>query len=130
MTIEADLRALLVADTTVSGMVGTRIYLARLPQDPTYPAITFSKVSGPRVHTLAGRGGRARPRLSVHCWAESDVGAKALANAVRAVLDGFNGTTNSGRRTTFLIDNEFDLYDDEADVYRVVQDYRASHRET
>jgi hypothetical protein len=127
--IETDLRDLLLADTTVSGLAGTRIYLNKLPQDPGYPAITFAKVSGPRVHTLAGRAGRARPRLTVHCWAKTDLAVKTLANAVRVVLDGFNGPTASGR-TTFLIDNEFDTYEDDADVHRVVQDYRASHRES
>lgn len=136
MTIETLLRARLVADNTVSGLVSTRIYPVILPQKPTLPAITFSKVSGVRMHNLSGTAGRAVARISFNCWATTYLGAQAVAAAVRASLDGFAGTlSDSGSpaetiRTNILLDNEIDFYEDETGVYRILQDYTLSHTET
>jgi hypothetical protein len=130
MTIETELRARLAADATVAGLVVARIYPIVLPQKPTYPAITYSKVSGERLHTLAGAAGRAMPRISISAW--SDVGyasVQTLAAAIRASLDGFNGTLTT-IQTNIILDNEIDFYEDDTRVYRILQDYRLSHTET
>lgn len=131
MTIETEIRTRLAADGTIAGLVGTRIYAVRLPQDPSYPAIIYSRVSGVRLHNLDGPAGRAMPRLSIDCWSETYVGAQALAAAVRASLDGFNGSLAT-LKAVILIENEIDLFDADAGqegAYRIVQDYIVNHEE-
>lgn len=131
MSIETEIRTRLAADATVSGLVSTRIYAVKLPQKPTYPAVTYSRVSGERLHNLGGTSGRARMRLSISSWATTYVGAQALAAAIRASLDGFNGTLTT-IDAVILIENEIDLSEDEPnpDLYRILQDYMVNHTET
>lgn len=135
MFIEYAIRDYLLADSAIVAHVSARIYPMALPQKPTYPAIVYARISGPRLHHLGGASGRALPRLSLHCWGGDYDQAKALAGLVRARLDGFNGTFADDDspadivRATIMIDNEIDDYDDTVKKFRVIQDYRVSHTE-
>ena len=129
MTLETELVTRLNADGTVSGEVGTRIYPVKLPQDPTYPAITYNRVSGVRLHDLDGTAGRATPRLSINSWAATYAGCQTLAAAVRASLDGFNGTLTT-IKCVISLENEIDLFEQDVSIYRILQDYFVSHIET
>lgn len=129
MSIETELRDKLLADGTVSGLVGTRIYPVVLPQGVTYPAIAYSRVSGERLHHLGGASGRGLPRISFSMWGRTYTEAYSVADAVRHVLDGFNGLLTT-IKASVLIENEMDDYDDTVQKHRVNQDYFANHRET
>lgn len=126
MSLETELRARLAADAGVSALVAARIYPLRLPQTPVYPALTYRRVSGLGVHNLSGAAGRGRSRIQVDCWAETYLGAQALAAAARASLDGFNGTLVTLRAVIFR-ENELDDFEDAPELYRVIQDWRISH---
>ena len=128
MTVETDIRTKLLADGTISGLVSTRIYALKLPQKPTYPAITYSRISGPRSQLLDGPSTWGFARLEYDSWAKSYVSAQSLAAAVRVDLDGFVGSLN-GRSVVIRLENERDLYEDEDKLYRVTQDYLVSHED-
>ena len=82
-----------------------------------------------RLNNLAGVSGRATPRISVNSWAGTYVGCQTLAAAVRASLDGFQGTLTA-IKAVITLENEIDLFEDEVEVYRILQDYFVSHTET
>jgi len=129
----ADFVAFLGNAPAVSAIVSSRIYPQLLPQNPTYPAITYNQVSAVRVHVLAGAGGKARRRISVNCWATTAKAAEALADAVRRSLDGFYGSMRDTNVGSTRIDNEIAFFEEEAGttgIYRVVQDYIVGHLET
>jgi len=128
--MEAAIYAILVADGTVSGLVSTRIYPVKLPQSPDMPAITYSRVSGPRIQTIAGPSGLAYPRVQVDSWASTYTGIKTLADAVRQALDGYSGTIASIRIGGIMMDGELDLYEPGVEEYRVTQDYIVWYDET
>jgi hypothetical protein len=128
MSLETEVRARLAADGTISGLVSTRIFPLMLPQNPTYPALVFRRISGPRMHDLQGSIGRGTARLQIDSWATGYLGAQALAAAVRSSLDGFTGMLTS-LHAVIKLDNEIDDYDDDADKYRVIQDFRIIHTE-
>ena len=127
--MEAAVRAILIADETVLGLVSSRIYPMKLPQGPTMPAITYSRISGPRIETMAGPSGMAFPRVQVDSWASTYAGVKALADAVRKALDGYRGTIVSIRVGGIIMDGELDLYEPGVEEYRVTQDYIVWHDE-
>lgn len=139
MSIETAVANYVITDGTVAGLVVARIYPLRLPQNPTYPALVFRRVSGPQLHNLAGAAGRATPRLQIDCYAETYLEAKDLAAAVKARLDGYRGTmdTADSPAVTFTVDTcklENSLDFDESDVpnktlHRIAQDYIVNHRE-
>lgn len=88
MSLETGLRAELAADAGVSALVGGRIYPEYMPQDATYPAITYDRISTVRSQFLTGVDDFTQVRIQVDCWDDSYSGVKALASAVKSALDG------------------------------------------
>lgn len=128
MSLETELRTRLAADGTVSGLVSTRIYPIKLPQNPTYPALVYRRISGPRLRHMTGTSGRGEARIQIDSWATSYVGAQALAAAVRSSLHGFIGSLTT-LDVAIGLANEIDDYDEDAEKYRVIQDYTVQHTE-
>ncbi len=128
--IEEGLKTFLEAQTAITNLVGSRIYPLILPQKPAYPALTYARVSGLRLHNFGGVAGRGWPRFTVSLWAETYAAAKALAEKTRQALDGHRGALGSAAGVAVSIENEIDFYEGEAKVYRVLQDYFISHLET
>ncbi len=104
----------LAQDHGVAALIGDRIYPVKLPQNPTYPAITYFQVSGSPIYTKQGRHG-TRPRVQISCWAKSYTTVKQLAAAVVAAMDGYAREN--------LNQNEFDIYEEAAEVYQVPLDF-------
>lgn len=135
MTIESDVRTRLVSNGTISTLASTRVYPVILPQDPTLPALTYSKVSDQGLHNLTGVAGRSMPRMSIHSWGYDYATAKALSKAVRNAMDGFIGRLGDGnspesfRNAVIKFDNEIDDYEEDTGFYRVIQDYMLNHAE-
>ena len=131
----SDLRAYVLSDATVAALVNSRMYPVKLPQNVTYPALSYNQVSGVRIYDLCGPTGRAKPRISINSWGESYADARALADAVRRAIQGFRGTLGDSPGAQIddvKLDNEIDLDEPEAGtvgVYRVMQDYIISHVE-
>ena len=127
-TIEKAIRSILINDSTVSAIT-TRCYPATLPQDPIYPLILFSKVTGMRDHHLQGPSGLAHPRFQVEAWATTYDAAKTLANAIREALDGYKGTVGTVVIGSILIESERDVYEDAVSCHRVIMDFYCWHSE-
>ena len=96
MTIEVALRDHLLADTTIAGMVGTRIYPLALPLNSLTPAISYSQVSDVGHRQVPGY---EKQRIQCSCWARGETSAqeaypsaKALKEAIKKRVDGRSGT--------------------------------------
>jgi len=135
MTVEAELRARLVANGAVNGLVGTRIYPLMAPQNPTKPYVTFQRISGPRLQALGGAAGFGMARIQYDSWADTYTTAQALAAAIRNSFNGFIGKLSDGnspaslRTVVVRLDNERDLFEEDTELFRVTQDYRLTHSE-
>jgi hypothetical protein len=135
MTVESDLRTYLIADTTVQGIIGTRMYPRVLPQGVTYPAIRYYLASVVENRSLSGPGGKERARLTVDSYAETYSQAKALAKAVKARINGLAASVGTGPTTitSVHLDQEFDINEPEAGevgtagVFGVHQDFIVAH---
>ena len=128
MSIEDGLRTHLLADVPVTALVVARIYPIKLPQNPTYPALTYEMISTIPFRGLAGDSGLERARARIHCWAETYTGAIDLATKVRTAVADFSvlmGTTTV-RSTKFETWN--DIFEDVPEVYRRVADFFIAHR--
>lgn len=134
MAIKTPLYDRLVADGTVSGLVGTRIYRKVAPQEAAKPYVTFQGISAPRIHGVKNSLGVVQERIQFDCWADTDSGAEAVADAIRASLDGFTGTLGSIRvqGCTHLDERpgmEPPIGGGETPIHRVSQDYMVSYEE-
>lgn len=89
--IDFAVRAMLLADSAVKAIVGTRVYLDALPDSPTLPAIRVSKPSEV-PHAIAP--GRFTARVQCSCYSDpprsngvrSPAEVERLAAAVAAVV--------------------------------------------
>lgn len=132
MTIEAAITKHLTEAAGLAGVLGGRVYPKHLPQNPTYPAIAYHRISGPREHSHDGSSGLAHPRFQLDLFARTHVAAKDLAEKVRLALDGYKGVMGGvggvDVNGAFLEDDD-DGYDDDLKVYWWRMDFTVWHNE-
>ena len=128
--IEYTLKTFILADGTISGLISVRLYPSKMPQNPKFPLMVYTKISGFREHDMDGST-IATPRMQYDSWASTYAGAKALADALRERLDSYTGLVGSPAETVhfaYLL-NERDFYDDDLLVFRVSMDFEIFHDE-
>jgi hypothetical protein len=110
VSIEKSLYSALIADGTVSGIIGAKVYpVGAVPTEVNYPFVSYSRISTRRWNTLGTSGtgeisGTQAANIQINCAAESYGAAKTLASAVYSVL--------AARGDQFI--EELDLYGDDA----------------
>ena len=128
MTIEEALQAYLSSKTEITNIVSDRIYPILLPQDSTYPALTYFKISGSVQHDVD----IAYPWFQISSWAETYAEVKALAVVVKEVMQRYKGVMGGGsgiKVPQIVFENELDLYDSETGIYHIPADYKIIYRE-
>jgi len=91
VSLESDLRSVLAGLSAVTALVGSgdaaRIRWDEIDEDDDLPAICCQIDSDDQANDLGGRAGFAAASVTILCRAETRVGSRALAEAVR-----LNGT--------------------------------------
>lgn len=96
MTTEQQLRTALLADPGVQALIGSRLYVVQLPQNPTFPCVAYQRIATTplNVHVLGNRQastGTARFQFTI--FAATQTGAQSvleIADALKAALQTFN----------------------------------------
>ena len=120
--MEAALHAVLSADAGVTALVGSgasaRIYPLLMQQSSAHPAVTYQRISAPRIETasLSGQNARVRCRMQLDCWARTFAQALSLSDAVRTAMLGAS-------TFTALALDERHTYEDDTSIYRISADY-------
>ena len=125
MQIESILRAILVADPVVSGMVGTRAYQGQLPREPTFPALVYQMISRPQD----GLTGIVQARMQYTCMAGSWKAAADLADAVRCALHGYRGVRDGARIERIQYAGQHDDHDETTGIYWIPVDMLVTYLE-
>ena len=106
MSIETGLKAkLTAAATTAAG----RVYPKVIPQDADLPAITYQRISSPRVRSHDGPSGLVFGRFQINAWAATWDAAAALAAEIQTALDNGIGTWDTTDVQMCDLDDEGDL---------------------
>lgn len=113
----------------LTALTSMRIYPLILPQEPTYPAVTYQRIDGPREHAFGGDMGIPHPRIQVDSWGKTYASAKAVATQVRGALQRWADAGATPEVLDCLLDNDEDDYEPQTGVYRVRQDWIVWHRE-
>lgn len=136
MSIEEGLYGLLKGDTDLAALLTTapqavRIYPVKLPQAPVLPCLTFQRISTVRDRDHDGPSGVTQVRFQLDAWAEDPTGAQQIANAVRVILDGYQGPAGGNGEYVHNAwsESEEEIYEDEPKLYRVSQDFFVEHEE-
>lgn len=132
---EAVLRAALVANTSVTSMVGTRIYPLLAPKTAALPFVVWRRAGITREHTLAGPMGMPNVSVEMQSLAATYEDAREVADRVRLVLDGYGGTVNNTEVKNVSLENEVDDFvqlagGDLPPVYQVTQTFNVLWQES
>ena len=92
MTISEQIYALLSGYSSLSAIVGTKIYPVRAQQGVVKPWVAFFDVSGAPQNSLAGWSGIDNHLYQVDCWSVSHLQAVTMAGYVRAAMAQSNST--------------------------------------
>lgn len=118
----------------VTALVSTRISAQRLPQDITFPALSFQVISGVRDHYQASDGGVVYGGFQVSCWHQENYYAvcASIAAAVRAALSRYSDTANGVVIHDIRLENEIhrwhpDIY--ESGLHEILLDFVAYYKE-
>ncbi len=82
------IRAYLATRVALTGLVGTRIYCPRLPENATLPAVSFFTRGGTSTPYIPGM---PEPSVQFDCWADDPIEARKV---YRALYDNLQGIQN------------------------------------
>lgn len=94
--MEEQIRALLLNDSGVSSLAGSRVNFGTHPQGQPFPAIVLNTISDADDYTLQGPSGITEARIQVDCYGGTYGAAKLLSRAVRSLLGGYQGGALQG----------------------------------
>ena len=94
------LRTYLVAQATLTAVVGTRIYCPRLPENTELPAIGYFVRGGTSTPYIPGI---VNPSFQFDCWADSPSVARNVYNKLYDVLQGIQNITVAVDGTDYMI---------------------------
>lgn len=123
--IQEELRAKLIEHEDLYDLVGERIYILKLPQKPTLPAITYYRVSNLRHHDIDV----SYPRFQFDSWASSYEEVRNVANEIRKALQREKGLWNGIKVIQVVYLNEVEMYENDTEIYHIATDFQILYRE-
>ena len=126
--IAPGIRLAILADVAVAALIVDRCYFVKLPQKPTYPAVTIELISGDLNNCLNSLPALTWSRVRVNCWATTYEAAYELATAVEAALNGKTISATGIEVRSVVADGMRDFYEPAVEAYYVSQDFRIWHR--
>lgn len=128
--IEAGIEALLSSDTTLNGLIQSRIYPAFIEQVEKYPCLKYQLITAKCNYTFESA---VTPQkwFQFDAWGTTIAQVKQIQAAVRQLLSAYQGTLADGTRVLgAFFDNETDLSPQaEARLYRTLSEYLFHYRE-
>lgn len=132
MHIEEAIYSYLSTYAGLTALTSTRIYPGALPQKCTLPAIVYSRISTPRVHTMGNDPGLASPKFQFDIWAETLLSALGVKAQLKKALQDYSGTMGGAGGVTvqaILLDDERQDYEPETKLHNIQMDFIIWHLE-
>lgn len=95
--IGATIRTLTLADSTVQGLVNTRMFSDVPPEQVAMPAIVYTVIDTVPNEHLGGIVNASRARIQIDCAADTRLQANQLGDAVRLALEKKHRGDQSGQ---------------------------------
>lgn len=107
----------------LTSLVASRIYPTTLPDKPKLPAVTYIRITGPRVHTMGSDPGLQYPLFQVSAWSRSYPVALAVAEQVRKALQDFSGTVATIVIQDIIFEGDSQLYEPDTKNHQAIGEY-------
>ena len=109
------LPALLRGESTISALVGTRVYPFHAPQTAILPYIVVTQLNSEEFKDMAATGPLRAVDFDVDCKADRATESRALGKIVREFLDDYSGAAGSETISAVLMNNESTEYEPPTD---------------
>ena len=100
----------------LSREVDSRIYALKLPQRVELPAVTYQRVSTPRLLAFQ-RSFLPHPRFQFKCWAGTFPRARNVAEQVVAALNIYMGAMGDYTVQVSIVEDDRDIYEPVTKLY-------------
>lgn len=93
LMLERGFYVYMMAQPTITAIIGNRLYPESAPQSATFPYMVYSRANVDSHYMFLGPSATLTTSLVLECYelSKSPMGVKRLAYACRQVLDGFVG---------------------------------------
>lgn len=110
------LRTLLAAQSSITNIVGSRIYVNKAPQKAATPYVILTQLNSEEYKSLDATTGTLRMlSIDIDCKAATFTDAESLGNAVRTFIDDYSGAAGSYTIGAVLLNGETHDYEPPAD---------------
>ena len=109
--MKSGLVSLLVNESTVSAIVGSRVFINKAPQKADLPHIIVTQMGSEENQTLDATGGLRFVDFDIDCKSQRSVEAETLGNAVRVFMLDASGTAGSQTILATLLNDESSDYE-------------------
>jgi len=128
-TIDEQLVTIARNTAAITTLIGNRFYPDTKPQGAVLPAMTYQRISTPRITTLKGTNTLAYPRFQLTVFAKNAADRAALKAAIRQTYAGYSDLAAGGFIDRILLDSEDDTYTPETSTYTSMIDLIVWHQE-
>jgi len=115
----------------LKNLVNGRMYPGRLPQEPTYPAITYRRISDAGLMAHDGPGDLNTARFQFDCHG-THAQAEDTATAIKQALNGFTGIMGGAGGVeihgTFW-QNTHDAFSGKTNIDKISVDFKILYKE-
>ncbi|WP_295991569.1 DUF3168 domain-containing protein [Rugamonas sp.] len=124
-------RGLLSRSTALTTLIAGRLYQDVMPDNPTYPSVTYQKVDDGNSVGSTSNPGICWAILQVSTWSRTRLEAAAIVLAVSRALDRTRNVTVNGIQVDDCFGlNNADSYDSETRIYFTHSKFKIHYRET
>lgn len=121
MSYQSDIKSAFAAASTITTLVGTRVYADVAPGEAAAPFIVYQTIATSGTTTHDGERNLDFPLIQFSCWAATKAAAIAIASAVNTLLDGNTIAGSSG--ITFRFSGQNSSYDPESRLFGEMIDF-------
>lgn len=130
MLVLTAIRKILKDDSAVAGILASDIYFMNVAQDAKRPNAMLLPVSGNDDLSHQGPDGLRQDVIRIYCRGDTFQQAESLARAIRGVLHAYVSPAPVYGVTIKLAHHVMTAgdYQDNAEVFRQIEDYRVHYR--
>ena len=115
-------------NAALTALISTRLNPIRIPQETTFPAVSYQLISEIPTPTKSGHSHTEFARVQINAYGTTLSSAQSVASAIRTAFEAVSlpGTFNSIKCQTIEFDGENHTADDVAafaGLYQISQDY-------
>lgn len=121
MSYQSDIKSAFAAASTITALVGTRVYADVAPGEAAAPFIVYQTIATSGTTTHDGERNLEFPLIQFSCWAATKAEVIAIASAVNTLLDGNTISGSSG--ITFRFSGQNSSYDPESRLFGEMIDF-------